>query len=243
MPSNDPSKIKKFEHGIMNSVYGTPVTQDDSRFIQKTEPTTTNVTTHHNVAPRFFSPPARPPVQLQLVEYSTNNNENNNTEKKASLKAQIVAGTLLGLLRQLPALLECVLPKNYIHVPIYEETRHAFERYSVFNLCVATPIIEEQIYRKYLPRWMNYGFKKIGFSPDEAKLSAMVLSNLLFTVLHEDHWVAHFIAGMCFSLVNKYYEESQVSNTVAHIVGNYLVCLAHRRVLSIASSGIENTMK
>ena len=82
MPSNDPSEIKKFEHEIMNAisgqvtVYGTPVTEDDSRFIQKTEPTKTNVTTHHNVAPRFFSPPARPPVQLQPVESSTNNNEN-----------------------------------------------------------------------------------------------------------------------------------------------------------------------
>ena len=203
-----------------------------------------NIPVRHN-DPRIIRPPMAAMPTHQIPENSTqtvpNHVENNNAQQKTSIKGQVLAGILSGVVIGIESLLACTLLKKNATVTTGKNEHAAFERYSPFFITTVFPIVEELIFRKYLPRWMNKGFKKIGFSSDMAEGSSMMLSNLFFAAGHNDSRFIHFTDGMVLSLLNKYYAGSQVPNSVAHIVSNFLAYLALRPLLpNTSSSNIES---
>lgn len=178
--------------------------------------------------------------QTNEKQSATNDRQNNKTEQKTSLKRKVFAGVLLGVGLGLPSILVCLLPKKNVAVTIGENERIAFQQFSPFFITTVFPVVEELIFRRYLPRWMNVGFKKIGFSSNTAEYSSMLLSNLFFAAGHKDKHFDHFADGVFLSLLSKYHQGSQVPNSVAHVLSNFFAYLALQPYLTKSSDSSLN---
>lgn len=91
----------------------------------------------------------------------------------------------------------------------------------IVGSCITVPIAEELAFRGFLHRWIiDRDFARV--SPAQMSLIALVVSSLLFGLMHE-RWIAGALAGAVFALV-MYRTRDLAGPIVAHMAANALIC-------------------